>query len=109
MGSSNASDAAPVARNLGSAAQAAAIAHVTPATIRNWLLAGLIRGERTGSGHYRYDLDDCAAMTISFPRSFSSVDLDERIRQLVENAPELSAGQLERIRMLLRATPQQRA
>jgi hypothetical protein len=94
---------APNARqNMGGAAQAAAVGNVTRATVRNWLLQGLIRGERTGNGRYRYNLDDCAAMTISYPRD----NVDERIDELVAGAPEFTAGQINRIRLLLNAVPQ---
>jgi hypothetical protein len=94
---------APNARqNMGSAAQAAAAANVTRATVRNWLLQGLIRGERTGNGRYRYNLDDCAAMTVSYPRA----SVDEEIDELVAGAPEFTAGQINRIRLLLHPVPQ---
>jgi hypothetical protein len=92
---------APQVRNLGGAKQAAAIAKVSPSTVRGWLQQGLIRGERTGNGRYRYDLDDVAAMVVEYPRD----DVDDRIAELVEGAPEFSAAQINKIRCLLHATP----
>lgn len=91
------------ARNLGTAKQACEVAGgVAPSTLRNWLRQGLISGIRVGNGRFKYDLDDCAAMRVEYPRD----DVDERIRELVEGAPEFSAKQLNRIRLLLHATPE---
>jgi predicted site-specific integrase-resolvase len=94
-----------VRRNLGSAKQAAAIAQVSPSTVRNWLQQGLIRGERTGNGRYRYNLDDAASMVITYPRA----NVDEKIRELVSRAPEFSAKQVNQIRLLLHAVPAEAA
>jgi hypothetical protein len=93
-------DSSPqVRRNLGSARQAAAIADVSISTPRVWLQKGLIGGVRVGR-NYRYDLDDVAAMVVEYPRA----DVDERIAELVEGAPEFSAEQVNKIRLLLHAT-----
>ena len=89
-----------VHRNLGSAKQAAAIAGVSPSTVRTWLQQGLIGGVRVGR-NFRYDLDDVAAMVVTYPRD----DVDDRIRELVEAAPEFSAAQVNKIRLFLHATP----
>ena len=90
-----------VRRNLGTAKQACAAAGVSaPSTVRAWVRQGLIHAERTGNGPYRYDLDECAAMRVEYPRD----DVDERIRELVEGAPEFSAEQINKIRLLLHVT-----
>ena len=89
-----------VHRNLGSAKQAAAIAGVSPSTVRTWLQQGLIGGVRVGR-NFRYDLDSVAAMRVEYPRA----DVDDRIRELVEGAPEFSAEQVNKIRLFLHATP----
>jgi DNA-binding transcriptional MerR regulator len=89
-----------VRRNLGTAKQACEIADVAPSTLRHWLRQGLIHAVRVGNGPYRYDLDEVAAMRVEYPRD----DVDERIRELVENAPEFSTEQINRIRLLLHAT-----
>jgi DNA-binding transcriptional MerR regulator len=86
-------------RNLGSAKQAAAIHGVTQATVRNWLRQGLISAVRVGGGAFQYDLDSVAALRIEYPRD----NVDERIRELVEGAPEFSAAQINKIRLLLHA------
>jgi hypothetical protein len=89
-------------RNLGTAKQALAAAGIKdPATLRAWVRRGLIHAIRVGNGPYRYDLDEVAAMVVTYPRD----DVDERIRELVENAPEFSAEQVNKIRLLLHATP----
>jgi hypothetical protein len=88
-------------RNLGTAKQACAVAGVTPATLRNWLRQGLISAVRVGNGPYRYDLDSVAAVCVEYPRA----DVDERIRELVDTAPELTPQQINRIRLLLHAAP----
>jgi hypothetical protein len=87
-------------QNLGGAKRAAEIAEVAESTVRGWLKQGLIRGERVG-GRYRYNLDDVAAMRVPYPRT----GVDERIRELIEGAPEFTAEQISRIRLLLHATP----
>ena len=87
---------------MGGAKQAAAIAGVTPPTVLRWLKQGLIRGERVG-GRFRYNLDDIASMREQFPHP--GIDVDERIRELVSTAPELSAAQIAQIRLLLHAAP----
>lgn len=89
-----------VRRNLGTAKQAAAIAGVSLSTPRVWLQKRLIRGVRVGR-NYRYDLDDVAAMVVEYPRA----DVDDRIAELVQNAPEFTAEQINKIRLLLHATP----
>jgi hypothetical protein len=88
---------------MGSATEAAAIAGVVPGTVRNWLKARLIRGERTGGGRFRYNLDDVRAMTVSYPRE---IDADEHIAQLIAAAPEFTPGQLDKIRLILHTAPQ---
>jgi hypothetical protein len=40
-------------------------------------------------------------MVVEYPRD----DVDDRIRELVAGAPEFTPGQLNRIRLLLHATP----
>jgi excisionase family DNA binding protein len=90
----------PETRNLGTAKQAAAIAGVSPPTVRTWLQKRLIGGVRVGR-NFRYDLDDVAAMVVTYPRA----DVDERIAELVQNAPEFSAEQVNKIRLVLYATP----
>ena len=87
-------------QNFGGAAKAAAIAEVAPSTVRGWLKQGLIRCERVG-GRYRYNLDDVAAMRVPYPPT----QVDDRIREIVEAAPEFTAEQINRIRLLLHATP----
>jgi excisionase family DNA binding protein len=89
-----------VRRNLGSARQAAAIAGVSPSTVRTWLQQGLIGGVRVGR-NFRYDLDDVAAMVVTYPRD----DVDDRIAELVDGAPEFSAEQVNKIRLFLHTTP----
>ena len=92
----------PEARRLGTSKQACAAARgVAPSTLRAWVRRGLIHAERTGDGPYRYDLDEVAAMVVEYPRD----NVDERIRELVEGAPEFSVEQLNKIRLLLHATP----
>jgi hypothetical protein len=88
-------------RNLGTAKQARDVAGgVAPSTLRHWVHQGLIHAVRVGNGPYRYDLDEVAAMRVEYPRA----DVDVRIRELVDNAPEFSAKQINRIRLLLHAT-----
>jgi hypothetical protein len=90
-----------VRRNLGTAKQACAVAGIkSPATLRGWVRRGLIHAVRVGNGPYQYDLDEAAAMRVEYPRD----DVDERIRELVANAPEFSAEQVNKIRLLLHAT-----
>ncbi len=89
-------------KNLGTRRQAAELASVDEGTIYSWLRKGLIRGVRVGQGRIRYDLDSVAAMIIEYPRD----DVDQRIRELVEAAPEFTPAQVNRIRLLLHATPQ---
>jgi hypothetical protein len=72
-----------------------------PSTLRNWLRQELISAVRVGNGAYRYDPDEIAALVITYPRA----DVDTRIRELVDNAPEFSTRQLNTIRLLLHATP----
>ena len=48
-----------------------------------------------------YDLDEVAAMRIEYPRA----DVDQRIRELVDSAPEFTPQQVNRIRLLLHAAP----
>jgi hypothetical protein len=88
------------ARRLGTAKQACEVAGVkTPATVRSWVRQGLIHAVRVGNGPFLYDLDEVAAMRVEYPRD----NVDERIRELVEGAPEFSAKQINRIRLLLHA------
>lgn len=91
----------PETRNLGTAKQAAALAGVTPSTVRNWLRQGLIHAVRVGSGPFQYDLDSVAAMRVEYPRG----DVDARIRELVNAAPAPTTKQINEIRLLLHATP----
>jgi hypothetical protein len=89
-------------RNLGTARPACAAAGIKSyATLRQWVRQGLIHAVRVGNGPYRYDLDECAAMRIEYPRA----DADEAIRELIANAPEFTTEQVNRIRLLLHATP----
>jgi hypothetical protein len=88
-------------RNLGGAKQASAVAGVTPSTLRSWLRNGLISAVRAGNGRYQYDLDSVAAMVVEYPRDSA----DEAIRDLVDGAPEFTVAQVNRIRLLLHATP----
>ena len=83
----------------GTAEQAAAIHGVSGATVRNWLARGWIRAVRVGGGPYMYDLDSVEAMRIEHPCR----DLDARIAELAENAPEFTARQVNQLRLLLRA------
>ena len=86
-------------RRLGSVKEAAAIAGVTGPTVLNWLRQGLISAVRVGGGPYRIDLDSVEAMAVEYPCAAT----DERIRELVAGAPEFSAAQLNKIRLLLHA------
>jgi hypothetical protein len=87
---------------MGTAKQACSAAGVTAATLRNWNRRGLIRAVRVGNGPYRYDLDEVAAMVVEYPRD----DADDAIRELVAGAPEFSAAQVNKLRLLLHATPE---
>jgi hypothetical protein len=91
----------PEVRNLATAKKACEVADVAPSTLRNWVRQGLIHAVRVGNGPYRYDLDEVAAMRVEYPRD----DVDERIRELVEGAPEFTTEQVNKIRLLLHATP----
>jgi hypothetical protein len=87
-----------VCRNLGTAKQACEVAGVkSPATLRGWVRQGLIHAVRVGNGPFMYDLDEVAAMRVEYPRD----DVDQRIRELVEGAPEFNAAQINKIRLLL--------
>jgi excisionase family DNA binding protein len=88
-------------RDLVTAKQACEIAGVHHSTLRAWVRRGLIRAVRVGEGPYRYDPDDVAAMVVEYPRP----DVDARIRELVDAAPEPTAKQINEIRLLLHATP----
>jgi excisionase family DNA binding protein len=90
-----------VRRNLGTAKQAAALAGVNKSTPYNWLRQGLISGIRVGRGRIKYDLDSVAALIVEYPRP----DVDARIRELVNAAPEPTAKQINEIRLLLHASP----
>ena len=91
----------PETRRLGTAKQACEEAGgVAPSTVRKWLLNGLISGVRVGR-RFKYDLDSVAAMRVEYPRD----DVDQRIRELVESAPEFTPQQVNRIRLLLHAVP----
>ncbi|HTX95103.1 MAG TPA: helix-turn-helix domain-containing protein [Mycobacterium sp.] len=87
-------------KNLGTAKDACALAHVNRSTLRGWVRRGLISAVRVGNGPFRYDLDEVAAMVIEYPRD----DVDERIRELVDGAPDFTPQQINRIRLLLHAT-----
>jgi excisionase family DNA binding protein len=87
--------------NYVTASQAAEIANVSQSTPRAWLRKGLISGFRVGSGPYLYRRSDVLAMRVTYPRD----DVDERIRELVEGAPEFTPAQIDKIRLLLHATP----
>lgn len=89
-----------VRRNLGTIKQAADIADVEPSTIRNWVHQGLLYARRVGNGPFQVDLDEVAAMVVEYPRD----DVDARIAELVAGAPEFTAAQVNRIRLLLHAT-----
>jgi hypothetical protein len=93
--------AVPEVRHRITAKQACEIADVAPSTLRNWLRQGLISAVRVGNGAYRYDPAEITALIVEYPRA----DVDARIRELVEGAPEFSAEQLNRIRLLLHAAP----
>jgi excisionase family DNA binding protein len=94
-------------RKFGNAKQACAVAGVTPPTLRKWLHQGLIRAVRVGNGPYRYDLDSLAAVVVEYPCPDPGVD--DRIRELVEAAPELTPRQVNKIRLLLQTAPQRDA
>jgi hypothetical protein len=94
-----------VRRNLGRIKRGAGIAGVEPSTVRNWVHQGLIYAVRVGNGPYLVDLDEVAAMRVEYPRD----EVDPRIRELVENAPEFSAKQINQIRLLLHAAPAEAA
>ena len=81
-----------ISRNLGTAKQACEIAGVTPSTLRSWLHQGLISAVRVGSGPFRYDLDSVAAMAVEYP----CPTVDERIRELVDAAPEFTPSRSTR-------------
>lgn len=85
--------------NLGTAKQACEIAGVTPSTLRNWLRQGLISAVRVGSGPFRYDLDQVAAMRVEYP----CATVEQRIRELAAAAPELTPQQITKVRLLLNA------
>jgi predicted site-specific integrase-resolvase len=88
-------------RNLGTAKQACEVGRgVAYSTLRNWLRRGLIHAVRVGNGPYQYDLDDVATMIVTYPRA----DVDARIRELVDAAPEPTAKQINEIRLLLHST-----
>jgi hypothetical protein len=95
-------------RNFGTAKQASTVGGgVTPPTLRKWVRAGLVRAVRVGNGPYRYDLDSVAAMVVEYP--CPDPDVDERIRELIEAAPELTPRQVNKIRLLLQTAPQRDA
>ena len=88
-------------RRLGTAKQACEAAGVkTPATLRSWVHQGLIHAVRVGNGPYKYDLDEVARMVVEFP---GANDIDQRIRQMVADAPELSLKQINQLRLLIHA------
>jgi hypothetical protein len=93
--------AVPEVRHHITAKQACEIADVAPSTLRNWLRQGLISAVRVGNGAYRYDPAEITAMIVTYPRD----DVDERIRELVEGAPEFTPQQVNRIRLLLHSAP----
>jgi hypothetical protein len=69
------------------------------ATLRKWAQDGLVYAVRVGGGPYLYDLDDVAKVAAGYPVADGAID--ERIRELVAAAPELSARQISRIKLLL--------
>jgi hypothetical protein len=71
-----------------------------PSTPRNWLRRNLISAVRVASGAYFYDPDEIKALIVSYPRP----DVDARIRELVDAAPEPTAKQINEIRLLLHST-----
>jgi MerR HTH family regulatory protein len=88
-------------RNIGTAKQACAIADVAPSTLRNWLRDGLISAVRVGPrGRIWYDLDDVASMRVEVGKN-----AEQRIRELVDSAPEFTLDQVNKIRLLLHAGP----
>jgi hypothetical protein len=86
-------------RNLGTTKQAAAIHGVTQQTVHNWRRQGLISAVRVGGGAYKYDLDSVARLAVEYPCAAT----DERIRELVADAPELSTSQINKLRLLIHA------
>jgi hypothetical protein len=87
----------------GTAKQACEVAGVGSAsTLRNWKRKGLISAIRVGGGAYLYNLAEVKAMVVAYPR-----DVDERISELVQDAPDFTAEQIGKIRLLLHAAPDQ--
>jgi excisionase family DNA binding protein len=87
------------ARRLGTIKQAAALLEVTSPTVTKYVRRGFIRAIRVGNGPYQVDLDSAEALRVEYP----CASVDDRIRELVEAAPELSAKQINEIRLLLHA------
>jgi excisionase family DNA binding protein len=85
-------------RRLGSAKEACEIAGCSPGTLRNWLHQKLISAVRVGPrGRFLYDLDDVAAMRVEYGKT-----ADDRIRELVDAAPQPTPEQINKIRLLPR-------
>lgn len=87
------------ARNLGSAAQAQAIAYgISRSTLRMWLSRNWIQGVRVG-GRTLYDLDSVAAMI----QPVGALSEQERvaIAELVAESPDPDDDQIAKVRSII--------
>jgi excisionase family DNA binding protein len=91
-------------RRLGTVAQASKLAGVSPAIVRRLLREGRITGVRVAGGNFQVDLETVEALVVEYPRR----DLDERVRQIIDAAPELSDAQVNRLRLVFESARQRK-
>jgi hypothetical protein len=86
-------------RNLGPAAAARKVAHVSNTTLRTWLDRGWITAVRVGPRNYLYDLDSVAAMI----QPVGPLSDDERvgIAKAVAKSPDPTPEQLAKLRGII--------
>ncbi|NVN52276.1 hypothetical protein HLY00_2660 [Mycolicibacterium hippocampi] len=90
----------PIAdRNLGPAAAAREVAHVSNTTLRSWLDRGWITAVRVGPRNYLYDLDSVAAM-IQPVGPLSDVERAS-IAEAVAKSPDPTPAQLATLRGII--------
>jgi hypothetical protein len=88
--------------NLGTAAEACAIAHgISHRTLRTWLQRNWIRGVQVG-GITRYDLDSVRAMV----KPVGKLSDEERraVAELIASSPDPSDEQISAVRQVIHGT-----
>jgi excisionase family DNA binding protein len=87
------------ARRLGTIQEAADEFDVGVGTIRSWIIKRRIYAERIGTGRYRVDLDDIAALSVR--RVYPPIDDPNDAAK----APPLTTTQIHQLRSLLNSAP----